>query len=168
MNISILFLILSLFILTSLFIYKKSIVKAPRIGAGALLVKDGKILTVLRGPNVQNPNKYGLIGGLINQNETIKDGIIRIILEETGVTASPEMMTLVHTMHSFENNQKTIGFYFLVEAWDTEPYNKKRDSHIKLEWFNLENLPANLIPRNRQAIENWEKNVSYSEFGWEK
>jgi hypothetical protein len=69
-------------------------------------------------------------------------------------------------MHSTEDNQETVGYYFLVEKWDGEPYNKASDKHVRIEWLEPKNLPQDLIARNKQAIECWQKGITYSEYGW--
>lgn len=35
-----------------------------------------------------------------------------------------------------------------------------------LEWFSLDNLPKNIIPYVKQALESFQKNITYSEFNW--
>ena len=52
--------------------------------AGALIVKDGKILFQRRTDN----GKWGLIGGLLEMNETYEEAALREIREETGLEVS--------------------------------------------------------------------------------
>lgn len=137
-------------------------------GVGSIFIRDGKVLTVFRhSPTELNNNKHGLIGGLVRTGESLRDGAIREIFEEVGVHVMPENLTLVHTMSSTEAGIETVGHYFLVEAWSEEPYNKAAHKHARIEWIDLNNLPKTLIPRNRQAIDNMRKGISYSEYGWE-
>ena len=49
--------------------------------AGALIVRDGKILFQRRADN----GKWGLIGGLVEMNETYEEAALREIREETGL-----------------------------------------------------------------------------------
>ena len=49
--------------------------------AGALIVRDGRILFQRRTDN----GKWGLIGGLVEMNETYEDAALREIREETGL-----------------------------------------------------------------------------------
>ena len=49
--------------------------------AGALIVRDGKILFQRRTDN----GKWGLIGGLLEMNETYEEAALREIREETGL-----------------------------------------------------------------------------------
>jgi len=49
--------------------------------AGALIIRDGKILFQRRTDN----GKWGLIGGLLEMNETYEEAALREIREETGL-----------------------------------------------------------------------------------
>jgi len=136
-------------------------------GAGTIFIKDGKVLTVFRNNTLKNNNRHGLIGGRCEANETVKAAAIREAFEEVGVILKPEDLHLVHTIHSKEKNEEVLGFYFVAENWEGEPFNKDTSKHACIEWFPLDKLPEDLIPRNRQAIECWKKGIAYSEYGWE-
>lgn len=135
-------------------------------GAGVIFIRDGKVLTVFRNNTQKNNNKHGLIGGRNQANETAKACAIREVGEEIGIELKPEDLRLVHVIHSIENSEETLGFYFLVESWEGEPYNKASDKHERIEWLDLNNLPNTMIARNRQALEHFQKNSAYSEHGW--
>ena len=57
----------------------------PRVGVGAVVIKDGKVLLVKRGIP---PNKglWAIPGGSLKLGETLQKGAEREILEETGIT----------------------------------------------------------------------------------
>ena len=57
----------------------------PRVGVGAVVIKDGKVLLVKRGIP---PNKglWAIPGGSLKLGETLQMGAEREILEETGIT----------------------------------------------------------------------------------
>lgn len=137
------------------------------VGVGAIFIKDGNVLTVFRNNTKKNNLKHGLIGGLVKTNESVRQGVIREIFEEVGVTVKPENLKLIHTMSSREDGEESVGHYFLVESWDGEPFNKDTSKHERIEWLDLDALPETLIARNRQAIENMFEEISYSEYGWE-
>jgi 8-oxo-dGTP diphosphatase len=62
--------------------------EAPIIGVGAVVIDDGKVLLVRRG---QEPLKgeWSLPGGALELGETLREGIVREVLEETGLTVAP-------------------------------------------------------------------------------
>lgn len=57
----------------------------PRVGVGAVVIKDGRVLLVRRGIP---PNKglWAIPGGSLKLGETLQQGAEREILEETGIT----------------------------------------------------------------------------------
>jgi hypothetical protein len=38
----------------------------------------------------------------------------------------------------------------------------------ELKWFNINDLPANIVNDRVDAIKNYQNNIKYSEFGWNK
>jgi ADP-ribose pyrophosphatase YjhB (NUDIX family) len=138
------------------------------VGVGCIFIQDEKVLTVLRTKTGRNDNLYGLIGGLVEPHEPVKQAAIREIYEEVGVKVNPEDLELIHVMSSIENDVEVIGCYFLVKKWEGEPFNKASDKHERIEWISLYNLPQNMIARNKQAVEHMLKKFTYSEYGWNK
>jgi 8-oxo-dGTP diphosphatase len=62
--------------------------EAPIIGVGAVVIDSGKVLLVRRG---QEPLKgeWSLPGGALELGETLQQGVVREVLEETGLTVVP-------------------------------------------------------------------------------
>ncbi len=63
--------------------------EAPIIGVGAVVIDDSKVLLVRRG---QEPLKgeWSLPGGALELGETLQQGVVRELLEETGLTVVPD------------------------------------------------------------------------------
>jgi 8-oxo-dGTP diphosphatase len=61
---------------------------APIIGVGAVVIDGSKVLLVRRG---QEPLKgeWSLPGGALELGETLQQGVVREVLEETGLTVVP-------------------------------------------------------------------------------
>lgn len=62
--------------------------EAPIIGVGAVVIDGSKVLLVRRG---QEPLKgeWSLPGGALELGETLQQGVIREVFEETGLTVVP-------------------------------------------------------------------------------
>jgi|GEM_PF-354328 len=136
------------------------------VGVGLLFIKDNTILLVYRDKSEINYNKHGLVGGLAEKWESVEDAAIREAHEEVGVVIKKGDLQLVHCMSSQENGTEVVGFYFVVKNWTGEPYNAVPDTHQYIGWFPVDQLPANLIERNRIAIESMKKGIFYSEYGY--
>ncbi|HUX44103.1 MAG TPA: NUDIX hydrolase [Terracidiphilus sp.] len=78
---------------------KREYPEAPRIGVGAVVVQEGRILLVRRG---QEPLKgrWSLPGGLLELGETLTAGVAREVKEETGLSVEPlELVELLDRIH---------------------------------------------------------------------
>lgn len=56
----------------------------PRIGVGAIVMKDRRVLLIKRG-TPPSQNLWAIPGGLLELGETLQEGAEREIFEETGV-----------------------------------------------------------------------------------
>ena len=63
--------------------------------AGAVIVRDGKILFQRRTDN----GRWGLIGGLLEMNETYEQAALREIREETGLEVRLDSFLHVYGRH---------------------------------------------------------------------
>lgn len=81
---------------------------------------------------------------------------------------NPNDLEVVHVMHRKTDNidNERVDFYFVAKKWEGEPRNMEEDKCDDLKWFPITKLPRNTISCVRQAIENYQKNIFYSEFGW--
>jgi 8-oxo-dGTP diphosphatase len=90
---------------------------------------------------------------------------VREALEEAGVVLKPEDAQVIHVMNRKSNDER-VDFFVVVTGWEGEIQNMEPDKCDDLSWFPLEALPANMIPYVRRGIENYQRGVFYSEFGW--
>lgn len=58
---------------------------APRVGVGAIVIKDGTVLLIKRG-NPPNQGTWAIPGGMVELGETLQEAAEREIREETGLT----------------------------------------------------------------------------------
>lgn len=132
-----------------------------------LFVRKNKILLSRRFHTGYEDGKYSVPAGHIEDGESLTAGTCREIKEEVGIILRSEDVKLVHVMHR-KSDDIRMDFFFTVDAWGTEPINMESDKCDDLQWFPLDGLPANTIPYIRSAIENYQKKIFYSEFGWKR
>jgi 8-oxo-dGTP diphosphatase len=133
-----------------------------------LLMLDGdKLLLILRSDTGWFDGHYSVPGGVKEPKETLSAAVTREAAEEVGTEISPEDVLLVHTMHNFTTGQEWIGTFFITQKWAGTPQIKEPHKHGELRWVDINDLPKNVSPYVRQAIEQYLNGVSYSEFGWE-
>lgn len=135
------------------------------IAVHLLFIKDGNILLLRRFNTGYEDGNYSLVAGHLEAGETVTQTAIREAREEAGVQIAPENIEVVHVIHRKSNDER-IDFFVQVKAWDGEIQNMELDKCDDLSWFPLGCLPVNMIPYVHFGLENYQKGVFYSEFGW--
>lgn len=132
-----------------------------------LLIKSGKILLQRRFNTGWEDGKYTLISGHLEENETVKQAMIREAREEAGIIVKSKDLHVVHTMHRKSNNLEYIDFFLIAEKWQGTPRIIEHDKCDDMQWFPLNNLPRNTLPYIKQAIGNYSNKIPFSELGFE-
>ncbi len=105
-----------------------------------LVIKDNKILLVKRAPQLTNGNKYALIGGFMERDETSQQAALREIMEEAGYRAKiVSLFRIIDHPNRRGEDRQNISFVYLVK-----PLEKigTSDQEVKeLKWFDLDKLP---------------------------
>lgn len=130
-----------------------------------LFIKDNQILLLRRKNTGYEDGNYGLVSGHLEENESLTHGAVREAKEESGVDINPKDLEVRTVMHRKQNDER-VDFFFEVKKWSGEIINTEPDKCDDLRWFQLDNLPSNIIPYIKQAIECYRQGILYSEFGW--
>lgn len=145
----------------------------PHIASYVILRRDGKIAFVLRANTKWMNGYYGLPSGKVEQDESFEQAAIREAKEEAGVTIAQKDLQHVLTMHRTKNGEEEGGpkdwvdCFFEPVKWQGEAVNAEPHMHSELVWLDPNNLPENVIPSVRYAIEQIEQGSHYAEFGWQ-
>jgi len=131
-----------------------------------VLQKENKILLLRRFNTGYEDGNYSFIAGHVNKGETFTQAMVREAKEEAGIDIKPEVLEVVHVMHRRSFEQERVDLFFATDEWNGSIKNKEPDKCDDLSWYSIENLPSNLIPCVRQAIECIKKGILYSEFDW--
>jgi len=132
-----------------------------------ILIKDNKILLLRRFNTGYEDGNYSVVAGHLDGDETFVQAMAREAKEEAGIAISPADMEVVHVMHrKCCPGKERIDFFIRAKKWKGEPKNMESHKCDELEWFEIDNLPKNIIPYVKQAINCIRNNVFYSEHGW--
>lgn len=86
--------------------------QAPRVGVGAIVMREGKILLIKRGAP-PSAGLWAIPGGVQNLGETMKETAEREILEETGITITAKRP--VYAFDFIERDETgRIRFHYVV------------------------------------------------------
>ena len=122
------------------------------ISIDALIVRDGNILLIKRGVE---PYKgfWGLPGGHLDFDETIKDAVRREVNEETGLTVTSLKLLGIYDSPK-RHPKQSVAISYITETIG-EP--KAGDDAIEVQFFSLKNIPKELAFDHTQIISNYLK-----------
>lgn len=131
-----------------------------------ILEREGTFLLSRRYNTGYEDGNYSLVAGHGEEGESLTSALQREIKEEAGIELDPDGVTLVLTMHRWCGDHARLDFFFTAKDFHGEIENKEPDKCDDLRWFSSEELPENIIPYIRKAIECVRTGVSYCEFDW--
>lgn len=130
-----------------------------------IIVKDNKVLLSRRYDTGWEDGKYSLVSGHVEAGESATAAMVREAKEEAGITINPKDLKLVHTMHRMSTEER-IDLFFSVSKWKGTPHNMEPDRCDDMQWFDLNDLPRNLIDCMHVGLKNSLSGIVYSEIGW--
>lgn len=111
--------------------------------------------------------EWTLVGGHVEGMESLKQALKRETMEEAGVIVKEEDLHFQYIIDRCLNHEKhKIHFFFQVNNWEGEPFNKESSIHLAGEWFPLNKLPKNLGPLATRAIDALKNGKIYDEYGF--
>ena len=121
----------------------------PRVGVGAIVIKDDKVLLVKRGIP---PSKglWAIPGGHVELGETLQETAEREILEETGIVIEAQKPAYAFDLIERDDLGK-IRFHYIVvdlmaEYISGEPLGA--DDALEARWFSSEAIKKLPVARN--------------------
>lgn len=104
--------------------------------------------------------------GHVDANESMKHAMCREAKEELGVTINEDDLEFVCIIHKNSNGIIYYNGYFKANKWIGEPQINEPEKNEELKWFNINELPNNIVDDRYLAIENYKNGIKYSEYGW--
>jgi len=123
----------------------------PRLGCGAAIVVDGRILLVRR---LNNPEAgcWGLPGGKVDLYEAVVSAVEREIREELGIDIKPDRLLCLVDQIDRSKGEHWFAPVFLVTGFTGEPRIVEPDKHDGLAWFPLDAVPDALTRSTIEAL----------------
>ena len=132
-----------------------------------LFFRDDQILLSRRFNTGYADGQYSVPAGHLDGGETVLAAAAREAEEEVGVRLEQGHMTFSTVMHRMEGDQEDerVDFFVQVHQWQSEPFNAEPDKCDDLCWTDIHQLPVNMVPYVRQALENHWSGIPFDEFG---
>ena len=84
---------------------------APLVGVGAVIVSEGRVLLARRG-NEPMKGHWTLPGGLLELGESLSDGVMREVREETGLTV--EVKELIELVDRIHHEAERVRYHYVI------------------------------------------------------
>lgn len=110
-------------------------------GAIFVCTETKRVCLFLRSTKVSSPNTWGFVGGKINPEEIIIDGIHREIQEEMGFMPPHSKILPIDVYKSMDNNFMYYSVVVLVEKEFCPVLNHENSGY---GWFDINSLPKPL------------------------
>ena len=130
-----------------------------------LFFRGEQILLLRRFNTGYADGQYSVPAGHLDGGETVIAAARREGLEETGVSIEAEDVAFSSVVHRKDGDER-VDFFVHVRDWQGEPVNTEPDKCDELRWAHINELPDNVIPYVKQAIQNHRDGVKFLEFGW--
>lgn len=99
--------------------------------AGALLVRDDRILLVKRALHKTFPGLWDVPGGHCEEGESPEAAMVRELQEELGIVADK-----LETCDTILRAPGLLLYLFVIRNWSGEPV-MLGDEHTEMEWFSF-------------------------------
>ena len=117
-----------------------------RIAAFAIIEREGRVLLARR----RDIGWWNLPGGGIEAGETVDEGLLREVREE--ICAQVEIERLVGVYSKPQKDEVVLTFLCRLSANEDQALGTT-DEVSEIGWFTREELPADLLPKHRQRVE---------------
>ena len=135
------------------------------------LIQNDELLVLRRYNTGIADGCYVVPMGGLKEGETATQALIREAREETSIILNLEWIDVCHVMYRFHRTPEgytfpQIDLYFKAKKWEGTITNCEPDKCDELKFYPLNALPAKTEPFILHAVENMQKEVFFSEFGW--
>lgn len=126
-----------------------------------LLVCDGRVLLGRRANTGYGDGAYEPPSSRLDERETIVEAAVRVAAAQAGIELDQAQVSLAHVMHDVSGAGR-IAFFLTAGGWEGSP--AAMANYSDLDWFPLDELPANMIDRARVAVRNFAAGARFSTY----
>lgn len=116
-----------------------------RVGVFAVIERAGQYLLARR----RDIGWWNLVGGGMEYGETVEQGLAREVREEIGIDVEVERLVGVYS----KPRKREIVLTFLCHLPENSAEPGTSDEVSEVDWFAPDALPAQLLPKHRQRLE---------------
>lgn len=132
-----------------------------RVGTGAMVFKDGKVLLgKTKASNTHKEGEFCFPGGHLEHNESLVSATKREAKEEAGVEIDNVNFFLVMNITEYDPLHY-IGFGFTADWKSGEPKVMEPDKFESWDWYDVNNLPTPIYEPSRKFVEAYKNKINF-------
>ncbi|MEU4332807.1 NUDIX hydrolase [Nonomuraea dietziae] len=140
----------------------------PHVGVHLILRQQNKVLLLLRANTGFADGSWSVPGGCLDADETLPEGAAREAREELGIAIDSADLTFAGLCHHADpDGQARIGVFFTASRWIGEPVNAEPGKCDKIDWFDIDDLPDDVVSYIRTGIDTYRCGHAFSLDGWQ-
>lgn len=111
--------------------------------------------------------KYDMaVSGHLEKGESLSMSLVREAKEEMDIEVDEKDLELVSVIHPYQEDY--INFFFKTKEYRGTPKIMEPEKCNNLKWFNICELPDNIMTRIKNVIENIKKGILYDDGDFSK
>jgi ADP-ribose pyrophosphatase YjhB (NUDIX family) len=144
---------------------KMTAIERPKfwISVNLVLLKDSQVLLLRRQNTGFADGQYNLPAGGLEENESVTDGMIREASEEIGIMLFAEHLKVASILQVPGSRYGGVAFYFTASYYEGEISNREPDKCAEVAFFNIHDLPENLLFTTKIALANIQRGIAFQE-----
>jgi len=129
------------------------------------LLREDTVLLLRRFNTGYEDGNYSVIAGHLDGDEEVIAATIREAREEVGIAIDPADLAVVGVMHRRAADER-IDFFLVTSRWAGTIRNAEPEKCDALAWRLLDDLPENVVPYVRRALDNYRQGRPFDSYGW--
>jgi len=136
-----------------------------KVCSNFVIMNGNKVLLQKRKNTGYQDGMWALVGGHIEDRESVFQATKREAKEELGIDVELNDMEIVHCIQ-LKTNKDYIHYFVMIKKFKGIPKIIETDKADDLRYFDLNELPDNVAPSDRQGLEAINKGIRFSIFGF--
>lgn len=137
-----------------------------RVAVHLILKKGDEVLLLRRYNTGYEDGNYSVVAGHVDGNETIISSMKREAKEEACIDIDEKDLKIIQVMHRRAEDE-SIDYFLYCDKYIGDIAIGEPNKCDELNFYKINKLPENTIPYIKQAIENYENGIEFSNFGFE-
>ncbi len=136
-------------------------IPTARVGVGAMVFKDGKVLLGKR-KGSHGAGEYAWPGGHLEFGEKLEECVVREVKEETGMNVRAVRPLAISNVIKYGKHY--LDIQFLVEYISGHPEVLEPDRVESWNWYDIDELPEPMFEMSKRGLAGFKNDLGISYF----